>query len=161
MPNETTYVFFNLLLCGLLTAEIFYRAERSQRTGLTLGLIVVGLFTALTFEHSKTTLKREWLSIGLVLAVIISLTCTGELVWGEVDFKIIMMIILLVAGALNVWVEGGISHLPPLFWLLVSLGAVIATFALGQKFVDLGAWLGAWIWVIFGFVFDRIPYTNT
>jgi len=61
------------------------------------------------------------------------------------------MVILITMGWLNAWAQGQVLHLPATFWLWVSLGAVIATFGLGQGYVDMGAYLGAWLWVISGF----------
>ena len=156
MQNETSYIFFNLLLCGLVTGEIYYQLERSRRVGLALGLVIVGLFAALTFEESKAVLKREWLRIGAITLLIISLTCTGELVWGELHFKVIMMVILIMVGLLGTWSQGDIGNVPLSFWFAVSIGAVTATFTLGQTYVDLGAYIGAWLWIIFGFVFSRL-----
>ncbi len=43
MQNETTYLFFNLLICGILTSEFYLKVGRSQRTGLAGGLIFIGL----------------------------------------------------------------------------------------------------------------------
>jgi len=145
---ESTYLFFNLLLLGLLTSEIYYSVGRSQRGGLALGLIFVGLLLALSHPEIKATLKREWLRLGAVLILIISLTCGGELAWGEARFKVILMIVFITVGLLSAWSQGDIGHLPPPFWLWVSAGAVTTTFALSQAHVDLGAYLGAWGWVI-------------
>ncbi len=150
MKYETTYWFFNLLLCGLISSEIYFKIGRSQRQGMALGLIFLGLIWALTLKQSRETLKRDGFRLGAVIFLIISLTCTGELLWGETQFKIILMVTLITLGLLSDWSQGEIGKLPSTFWALLSVGAVIATFALGQGHVDLGAYLGAWIWVLVG-----------
>ena len=155
MKYETTYWFFNLLLCGLITSEVYYKIDRSQRRGMALGLIFIGLIWTLTLEQSRDVVKREWLRIGAVVFLIIFLTCTGELVWGEFRFKTILISILIIFGLLSAWSKGEIGNLPPTFWLFVSLGAVATTFALGQGHVDIGAYAGAWGWVIADRLFSQ------
>jgi hypothetical protein len=159
VQNETTYIFFNLLLCGLVTSEIYHKVNRSQRTGLALGLILVGLFMVLTFEESKAVLRRQWFRIGAVVALIISLTCTGELVWGEIHFKVLMTALLIIVGLLSAMAQGEIGNLSPVFWFVISVCAVAATFIFGQKYVDWGAYLGAWLWIIFEFISSRLKTT--
>lgn len=148
MKYETTYWFFNLLLVGLITSEIYHKIGRSQRGGMAIGLIFIGLIWTLTLEQSREVIKREWLRIGAVIFLIVSLTCTGELVWGEFRFKVILTSILIIFGLLSAWSKGEIGNLPPIFWLFVSLGAVTTTFVLGQGHVDVGAYAGAWVWVL-------------
>ncbi len=153
MTYETTYWFFNLLLCGLITSEIYYKIGRSQRGGMALGLIFFGFIWALTLDQSRGVVKREWLRIGAILLLIVSLTCTGELLWGEARFKVIMTTILISVGLLSAWSKGDVLNLPPAFWLPVGAGAVVATFVLGRAHVDMGAYVGAWVWVILGLIF--------
>lgn len=154
MDVEKTYWFFNLLISGLLTSEFYLKTGRSQRVGLALGLIVVGLLAALSFQQSKEIIKRHWLATGGVIFLVVSLTCTGEQLWHESQFKVILMSIVILMGLLSAWVKGEWGNLPPTFWLLLSGGAVAATFSLGLGYVDLGAYVGAWGWLIFGTVFS-------
>ena len=155
MVNQTNYLFFNLLIVGLLVSEFYRKNEQSQRLGLALGLAVVGLFTVLRFPQSKQIIKEDWPRIGATLLLIVSLTCTGEVLWGELEFKVILMCLLLIFGLLMSWAQGEWGALPPLFWLCVSLGAVVATLTLGTKTVDLGAYSGAWGWLLIVALIER------
>ena len=47
--NGEFQVEWRLLLVGLLTSEIYHRHGHSQRLGLALGLVVIGLFLTLRF----------------------------------------------------------------------------------------------------------------
>jgi len=156
MYNQTNYLFFNLLICGLLISEFFHKNNRSQRLGLALGLIVIGLIPALRLPQSKRILREEGFRIGGTVLLLISLTCTGELVWGEIEFKLILMALLLLLGLLLTWAQGALGNLPATFWLLVSAGAVIATFVFEPKAVDLGAYLGAWSWIVLDVILNRL-----
>ena len=155
MGVEKTYWFFNLLILGLLTSEFYLKTGRSQRIGLALGLITVGLFTALSLRQSTEIIRRHWLATGGVIFVVVSLTCTGEQLWHESQFKVILMSIVIIMGLLSAWVKGEWGNLPPSFWLMLSASAVIATSILGLGYVDLGAYLGAWGWLILGVVSNR------
>ena len=150
MEVEKTYWFFNLLILGLLTSEFYLKTGRSQRLGLGLGLIIVGLLTALRVQQSKEIIRRHWLATGGIIFLVVSLTCTGEQLWHESQFKVILMSIMIIMGMLSAWAEGEWGNLPPTFWLILSGGAVAATFLLGLGYVDLGAYLGAWLWLVFG-----------
>lgn len=150
MDVEKTYWFFNLLILGLLTSEFYLKTGRSQRVGLALGLIIVGLLTALRVQQSKEVIRRHWLATVGVILLVVSLTCTGEQLWHESQFKVILMSIVIIMGLLSAWAQGEWGNLPPTFWLLLSGGAVATTFILGLGYVDLGAYLGAWAWLILG-----------
>jgi len=156
MQNETTYLFFNLLICGILTSEFYLKVGRSQRTGLGGGLIFIGLVLLLRFKQSRSVIRHNWLLAGTVVVLLVSLTCTGEVLWGELEFKLFLVAILIVVGILSTWTKSKWGNLPPLFWLCLSLGAVAATFALDSKWVDLGAYAGAWAWLIISEVARRM-----
>lgn len=160
MNVEKTYWFFNLLILGLLTSEFYLKTDRSQRVGLALGLIIVGLLTALRIQQSKEIIRRHWLATAGVIILIVSLTCTGEQLWHESQFKVILMSIMIIMGLLSTWVKGEWGNLPPIFWLFLSGGAVAANFILGLGYVDLGAYIGAWLWLIFGAVSSLLEYPN-
>ncbi len=150
---ETTYLFFNLLLIGLVSSEIYYRSNRSQRTGLALGLTVVGLLLSELFKPSLALRRGDWFRVGLVIFLTLILFCSGELIWGEAQFKVIAVSLLILVGVLSVWSQGSFLHLPPVFWLFVSTGAAAATFGLGPATIDMGAYVAAWVWVILAHYF--------
>ena len=149
MSNQTNYYFFNLLILGLIISEAYRHNDRSQQRGLALGLAGVGLLTVLGLPHTTRFLKKEWLRVGAVVVMAILITFIGEVIWDEIRFKGVVIATLLIFGLLTSWTQGVWGRLPPIFWLFLSLGALLSSLTLGPKTADLGAYLGAWLWLAF------------
>ena len=149
MSNQTNYYFFNLLILGLIISEAYRRNDRSQQRGLALGLAGVGLLTVLGLPRTTRFLKEDWLRVGAVVVMAILVTFVGEVIWDEIRFKAVVIATLLIFGLLTSWTQGVWGSLPPIFWLFLSLGALLSSLTLGPTTVDLGAYVGAWLWLAF------------
>jgi hypothetical protein len=148
-----------LVLFGLLGSEILSKQGRSPRVGMALGLAlnVLGLALATAIAPPPQDDQRKLTKSGRLWLVFSTLVFVF-LVWKgnqlPVDWDLLVAIsswiLIIVCFFSSATKKRSIGNLPPAFWLCVALGAALAVYDRGMRDVGIGAYGGAWLWVLGG-----------